>query len=73
MSDDTPKSFREFIDLWHSRAVFARAMGVRPDLARYWRHTNNIPERHWKRAIREAKRLGYPAPTYREFQSFARG
>ena len=53
------KTHNDIIDLWPTRAAFARDVGVYYGMAVGWNRRNNIPSEYWAHLVRAAKARGF--------------
>jgi hypothetical protein len=50
---------RQIIELWPTRAAFARELGVDYQLARGWHTRNSIPSDYWVDVVHAAHERGF--------------
>jgi hypothetical protein len=58
-----PKTFRDVLSLWPSRAAFARAIGVEYVNAQMMDKRDSIGARHWKAVAKAAAKIEHPEIT----------
>jgi hypothetical protein len=56
-------SHKEIIELWPTRAEFAREVGVSYQTARQWYARDGIPARHWPEIVNAARKRNFSGVT----------